>query len=86
MLQGTMFQLYQSSMYLQHCVGGREPLVQPSWAGIVSQGWEDATKEVTVSGIQRSVAHAISSLQARALSQVRLECCYHNYSRARRGT
>jgi hypothetical protein len=32
--------------------------------------WEDNTKDVVVSGIQRSVAHAISSLQARPLSQV----------------
>jgi hypothetical protein len=65
-----MFQLYQSSIFLQHCVGGLGPLVQPAWAGIVTRGWQDATKDVAVSGIQRSVAHAISSLQARALSQV----------------
>jgi hypothetical protein len=41
-------------------------------AGLVARGWQDATKDVKVSGIQRSVAHAISSLQARMLSQVRL--------------
>eukprot|EP00882_Tetradesmus_deserticola_P017257 GHRQ01018480.1.p2 GENE.GHRQ01018480.1~~GHRQ01018480.1.p2 ORF type:complete len:197 (+),score=98.62 GHRQ01018480.1:90-593(+) len=66
-----MFQLYQSSMYAQHCVGGLGGLLQPAWADIVTAGWADATREVTVSAIQRSVAHAISSLQARPLSQVR---------------
>jgi hypothetical protein len=65
-----MFQLYQSSMFLQHCVKGMGPLVPPTWADIVTQGWEDNTKDVVVSGIQRSVAHAISNLQARPLSQV----------------
>jgi hypothetical protein len=66
-----MFQLYQAGMFLQHCVGGMGPLVQPAWSAVVDKGWEEATREVTVSGIQRSVAHAISSLQARPLSQVR---------------
>ena len=70
--QSTMFQLYQSGLFLEHSVGGMGPLIQPAWSKVVSRGWEDATKEVSVSGIQRSVAHAISSLQARPLSQVRV--------------
>ncbi|WIA35440.1 hypothetical protein OEZ86_003880 [Tetradesmus obliquus] len=69
--KGSMFQLYQAGLFFEHCVGGMGPLVQPAWSGVVTRGWEAATKLVSVSGIQRSVAHAISSLQARPLSQVR---------------
>lgn len=70
-MQGSMFQLYQAGLFFEHCVGGMGPLVQPAWSCVVTRGWEAATKLVSVSGIQRSVAHAISSLQARPLSQVR---------------
>jgi hypothetical protein len=71
-LQGTMFQLYQCGMFFQHCVGGVGPLVQPAWADVVAKGWEDATREVTVSRLQRNVAHAVSCMQARPNSQVGL--------------
>ena len=65
-----MSMLHQAALYAESYVPGLGPLLQPALAAKAQKIWHKSASSVTVSGLQRDIAHGISWLQAQPGTKV----------------